>query len=62
VFGFQSGLVSEMLSSVHRSGFAVCGGAWVTSPALAAWYAHQHSSEVKRADDGNHPSWVGGCA
>jgi hypothetical protein len=49
-FGSQSGLVFGILSSVHRSRFAVCGGAWVTSHALAAWYICQHSSEVKKVD------------
>jgi hypothetical protein len=50
VFGSQSSLVSRIFSSAHRSGFVVCGGAWVTSHALAAWYTHWHSSEVKRVD------------
>jgi hypothetical protein len=50
VFGSHSGVVSGILSSAHLSIFAVYGGAWVTNHALAAWYTHQRSSEVKRVD------------
>jgi hypothetical protein len=50
VLGSQSGVVSGIFSSVHRCGFAVCGGACVTSQALAAWYTHWYSSEVKKVD------------
>jgi hypothetical protein len=50
VFGSQSCLLSRTLSSAHHSRFAVCSGAWVMSHALAAWYTHQHSLEVKRVD------------
>jgi hypothetical protein len=50
VSGSLSGPVSGILSSAHCSRFAVCGGAWETSHALAAWYTQWCSSEVKRVD------------
>jgi hypothetical protein len=60
VLGSQSGLVSGILSSAHRSGFAVRGGACVTSQALAAWYTHWCSSEVKKVDmSGRQSSQLG---
>jgi hypothetical protein len=51
VFGSRSGLVSGILSSAHCSGFAVCGGAWVTSHALAAWYT---CPVLIRSEEGRH--------
>jgi hypothetical protein len=60
VLGSQSGLVSRILSSVHCSGFVVCSSACVSSQALAAWYTHRHSSEVKRVDmSGQQSSQLG---
>jgi hypothetical protein len=50
VLGSQFGLVSGILSSARRSGFAVCNGACVTRQALAASCTRQCSSEVKKVD------------